>query len=664
MSFINFFSSDYQQVAKGIIYAIYKILWKVVYAIGELIDAVTGLFYKLAGLDYLGSGSESLVENTDLFSQIFNQNVVSSVSLFMIFASISLMAVFGGFAVIKKLYFSKGESKSTVDIIKNMGLAAIFLLCLTPISLFAISTMSTITTGIASIFGNDMNVSISDVIFKASFKTDYLETYNAIYSSKVLEGEEWINITSWVQMTNGDFLFDMTYSGVEHSNDFYWYVFLLGGGVVLYNVVVMAFRILKRIFNVVVLYLLGPLYVAKMVDDGGVKFREWKSKALSELVSIVGTVVAFMVLLSLVSMIDNLELISNTTVSNNPIDNNFGVMSLADSSVEGANSGVNLINNLAKILLLMAGTSVAKDSGELLGNLFKQANEEGNSLLEGIYDRLATRENRTTNNNQSAPRTRVITKTTTSNKRIVNYTENIPSSGVGSSGPSIINSHTRNNINTTVNNVDRRTSNIQNRANVSISESTGDSSVKKGAVKSTNQDMGSKFKASEVLDKTFASYKAENDKLRNEWEFMKNGNSSDSQQVVKDFENASKGLESSINSGEPARIKNSMNQYVDAYKKEEKVAKEGYKDFAGKSAKLTSDLTSKQQDELKKISSAYKKAQMDYGKTARKLSEVSQGNMSASEALRLKENADKQRAKLMEASNKANSFYNNQKKGG
>ena len=79
--------------------------------------------------------------------------------------------------------------------------------------------------------------------------------------------------------------------------------------------------------------------------------------------------------------------------------------------------------------------------------------------------------------------------------------------------------------------------------------------------------------------------------------------------------------------------------------------------------KLSNDLTMKQQEELKKISEAYKKAQIDYGKTARKLSRVSEGNMSASEALRLKENADKQRAKLMEASSKANDFYNNQKKG-
>ena len=70
-----------------------------------------------------------------------------------------------------------------------------------------------------------------------------------------------------------------------------------------------------------------------------------------------------------------------------------------------------------------------------------------------------------------------------------------------------------------------------------------------------------------------------------------------------------------------------------------------------------------QQEELKNISAAYKKAQVDYGKTARKLTEVSRGNMSVADALGVKERADKQREKLMEASSRASEFYNNQKKG-
>ena len=110
MSFLNFLGlsdSGYGDYAKGILYVICEIFWKIIYAVNNLIDVVTGLFYKLAGVNYLGSGNETLVEEQDLLSQLFNQNIVSNVSLFMILASFLLMAVFGVGAVVKKLYFSK-----------------------------------------------------------------------------------------------------------------------------------------------------------------------------------------------------------------------------------------------------------------------------------------------------------------------------------------------------------------------------------------------------------------------------------------------------------------------------------------------------------------------------------------------------------------------------
>ena len=670
MSFINFLGLDdpgYGNFAKGILYVIYELLWKVVYAVGKLVDAVTGLFYKLAGLDYLGSGSESLVEETDLLSQLFNQNIVSNVSLFMILASVSLMTIFGTAAVVKRLYFTKGEVKSTVDIIKNMVMASVFLIFLTPIALFAISSISTVTTVIASLFGTDMSVSIADVMFKSSFSDDPIAAYNAMYSAQVAEGVEWTDITSWTQIANSDFLFELEY-GSSSTVDFYWYVFLIGGGIVLYNVIVIAFRLVKRLFNVIVLYLLGPIYVAKMVDDGGIKFKEWKNKALSELVSVVGTVVGFMILISLVSVIDTLELIEVGSPSAGTEGGGLGVVSLVDSIVEetDTNSTIVLINNIAKMILLMAGTSVAKDSGELLGNLFKNANEEGNALLEGIYEKLSSKENKSSSNNSQTPRTRVITKNTTTTRRIIDYSQDVPLP-TNSGKPNVnVTNNQRNNFNTTVNNIDRKTTNLQNRTNLSISEGNRAPTpgVKQGTYKQVSNDsVKSKINPADVLNQTFKTYKNENDKLRNEWEFVKNGNSSDSKQVVKDFESASKDLDASITTGEQNKIKASMSKYVDAYKKEEKVAKEGYKDFAGKSAKLSNDLTTKQQEELRNISNAYRKAQVDYGKTARKLSQVSEGNMSATEALRVKERADKQRAKLMEASSKANDFYNNQKKG-
>lgn len=663
MSLINFLALDdpgYGNFAKGILYVIYELLWKLIRAIGTLIDAITGIFYKLAGLNYLGSGNENLVEETDLLSQLFNQNIISNASLFMIFAAMILMAVFGTAAVVKQLYFSKGEVKSTAGVIKNMVLAFLFLLCLTPVSLFAISSISTITTGIASAFGSDTNVSLADLIINSSFKGDMVGAYSSIYGVE--------DVTSWTQMTNDDFLFELMYGTTETGTEFYWYVYLLGGGFVLYNLIVLVLRLVKRIFMVIILYLMAPIYVARMVDDGGNKFREWKNKALAELVSVVGSVLGFMILVSLVGVINDLEIVKEVVATEPDLGGDLGIRALAEEVVTESSSTVFLINNLTKMLLLIAGTSVAKDSGELLGNVFKGANDDSGALLEGIFDRLGPKTGSvpsTTKNTQTAPRTRVITRNTTTTKRVIDYSQDIP---VSSGGRPTVNvtSTQNNNISANISNTDRRINNIQNRANVSIaSENRGHAEgVKVGAYKNAGSEEGAlQRQPSDILNQSFTSYKGEIDKLRSEWAFMKNGNSKDSKEVVKNFESASKELDASISLGEQNRIKDSMNKYVAAYRKEEKYAKEGYKDFADKSNKLSNDLSVKQQEELKKISSAYRKAQMDYGKTARRLSEVSQGNMSTSDALRLKEQADKQRAKLMEASSRANAFYNNQKKG-
>ena len=372
MSFINFLGlgdPGYGNFAKGILYVICEVLWKIVRAVGNLVDVITGLFYKLAGLDYLGSGTGVAEEQQDLLTQLFNQNIVSSVSIFMILTSVLLMALFGTLAVVKRLYFTKGETKSTADVTKNMILAGVFLIFLTPIAMFAISMISTVTSVIASIFGNDMTTSLADVMFNASFSGDPLEAYNTIYGTGV---SDWVAVTSWTQMENSDFLFELTY-GTASNVEFYWYVFLLGGGVVIFNLVVMVFHLIKRLFKVVILYLLGPIYVARMVDDGGIKFKEWKNNAVSELISIIGTVVGFMVLLSLVSMINGLELIevSGATGGTGTGGDGFGIVGVAAEPTTDPNPTVILINNLTKMLLLMAGTAVAKDSGELLGNVFK-----------------------------------------------------------------------------------------------------------------------------------------------------------------------------------------------------------------------------------------------------------------------------------------------------
>lgn len=656
MSFINFLGLEdpnYGNYAKGILYVIYDILWKIVSAVGNLIDVVTGLFYKLAGATYLGSGSSELVEKQDLMSKLFNQNIVSNFSIFMMITSIVLMTIFGAMAVIKQNYLSKQEARSTTDVIKNMILAFIFIICLSPLSMFLISSITTISSSIVSVFGGNTNVSLADLLLNSSFSGDAVSAYNTIYGAEV---------TSWTEM-NSSFLFDLTYGTTETNVTFYWYIYLLGGGVVLYNLVLIVFGLVKRIFNVIILYIMAPIYAAKMVDDGGSKFKEWKNKALSELVSIIGTVVAFMILISLVGLISDMELISATVSSETPGDVISG-----EAPTTIVNTTSMLINNLAKVLLIMAGTAVTKDSGTLLGNVFKGANDDS-TLLEGIFNKLGPKEYDTTKKEQVAPRTRIITKTTTTTRNITDYSEDVPFQKMDTNRPTSVVNNAQSTFNTKVTNVDRHVNNIQNRANLVMSSESANKldsgNAKAGAYRSAEMSNNqTASKPSDILNQSFISdYKKENNKMRQEWNLLKGQNSANSNNVINEFESASKELDSAISSKDQAKVKTSMNKYVSAYKKEEKMAKEGYKEFAGKSIKLSNDLSMKQQEELKSISNAYRKAQIDYGKTARKLSEVSKGNMSVADALGVKERADKQREKLMEASSRASEFYNNQKKG-
>ncbi len=658
MSFINFLGLDdpnYGNYAKGILYVIYDILWKIVNAVGSLIDVVTGLFYKLTGTTYLGSGSSELVEQQDLLTKLFNENIISTFSVFMMITAVVLMTIFGTIAVVKQNYLSKQEARSTASIIKNMILAFVFILCLTPISLFLISSVTTISSSIVDLFGGSKDVSLADLLFNSSFSGDPINAYNTMYTTE---------ITNWTQM-DSNFLFDLDYGTVETNVTFYWYVYLLGGGVILYNLIVIAFGLVKRIFMILILYIVAPVYAAKMVDDGGAKFKEWKNKALSELISIVGTVISFMILISLIGVISDMELVSTTTEVSGGLS---GAISEGETQTT-INTTALLMNNLTKILLVMAGTAVAKDSGSLLGNAFKGANDDSNSLLEGIFNRLGPKEFDKSGKEQTAPRTRVITKTTTTTRNITDFSADIPISE-GNREPKInVTNNQRNSFNTNVNNIDRHINNIQNRSNINVAATSSNdstsSSIKSGNYRTiTSGDEKAKVKPTDALNQSFInSYKQENSKMRKEWELVKGKNSSDSSAVVKEFEGASKELDSAIGSADANKVKASMTKYVTAYKKEEKIAKEGYKEFAGKSIKLSNDLSTQQQKELKNISNAYKKAQMDYGKTARKLTEVSRGNMSVADALGVKEKADKQREKLMEASSRASQFYNNIKKG-
>ena len=134
--------------------------------------------------------------------------------------------------------------------------------------------------------------------------------------------------------------------------------------------------------------------------------------------------------------------------------------------------------------------------------------------------------------------------------------------------------------------------------------------------------------------------------------------------MIKDYKAASSGFAAAASSNDSVQLKKSFAEYAKAYGKEAEILADNYRKFEQHATNtMTSEISKQTKEELKNISASYRKAQMDYAKTASKLQQMNGERMSTSDALKMKERADKQRERLMSASNKAAHFYENQKRG-
>ena len=99
MNLLALAGSSYENAARGILYVIYEIIWKCVYTVLLLIDEVTKLFYRVAGVNV----SDGVVQNKNMLDQMLNQNIVGAwYGIFILIATV-LVIVFSVIAIIRNM---------------------------------------------------------------------------------------------------------------------------------------------------------------------------------------------------------------------------------------------------------------------------------------------------------------------------------------------------------------------------------------------------------------------------------------------------------------------------------------------------------------------------------------------------------------------------------
>ena len=637
MNLLALAGSTYEPTARGILYVIYEMMWKLIYYVLLLIDEVTKLFYKVAGINV----EDGVVENKNMIDQLLNQNVLTGwYGIFIIVAG-ALVIVFSLVAIIKAMT-SEDEKKSMGPILKNVALATLLLVTLGPIVVFFISLISNVGILIAGI-GGDSSISIADIIFGNT--GNLLEVYNATFTTEA---------SSFRDLGN-DFLYQLMYNPKDGvvALDFHWYIALLGGGFVLYNLICIVIEIVKRIFNIIILYVGSPFAISRMVMDDGKSFKELQSKFFYEFILLLAQMGTFMIFVALVNVLNNIDL--EGIASSGTVDD-----SLLDSGILEPEPGVeppaatvstfSLLNGLGRTLIIMAAVSVTRTSATMFANLLSAKESKTDTLLESVLNKINSR------SGQPVARTRTITKNTTTTKRETVFVESSPAGGnrafannnVNPAKSESVTNH--NNINQTVHVENKFTSNntFNNRV------------VKEGVQKGSYG--GEKSAPSSIYIN--ATRTVEPAKSGESFKYMDTATTKAATNVVKEYAKANNNLSSAIQSGDNTKLQQSLSEYTKAYAKEAEILSDNYRKFETKaSASMKSEISNQTKQELKNITNAYRKAQMDYNKTATKLNQYAGERMSTADALKMKEQADKQRERLMSASNKAAQFYENQKKG-
>ncbi len=605
MNFLDELPNPYIDVVfEGFKKTIYFFLTKIMNAILAFIDSIVSLFNFFSG-----TGSEE-----GLLTSIFKNSAISKAYINISLIAFILMLLFAVITIIKQDYFDHETPKSKAPIIKNMILGFFLFLVIVPATSLILRLVSIITGGLYGVISGSDPTSITEIL-KAPF----------------------VDFESSIEI-------------IEPGGQPIFFVLLVGALFVGWNLLYMVMDLIKRIFNIIILFVMAPFDIAYIVSDDGVRFKKWKDKALSQIVSIVGIIASFSVFGIVVSLIGNMQIVSaggDTTVTTLLRD-----------------------NYLFMIILLMGGSLVIKDTSKMISELSGGNNIFKSSVTQNLSSYY--NENKVFDGGKNIakadPQTILKTKTQTG-KRTVSFTQRgnkktISTTGTSKTGvnyPGVApNTGNMPGVNDTSSGirVNKKTNNNKLQERINIGSGTNypridghvsgkynnDNNNSIGAILNKGFDM-SKNNASLSLDKSNEDYSVKTTNV--------------------DYDNVSRDFAKKISSsGSTQGVSNIVLQYVDVANKEKNSIQKEMKQKSNDIAPLKKDFSDSQKVKYESVSSNYKKAQSDYSKTTSKIQTLaSTPGVNSSDIVRMKEKADRQRQTLMNASNKASSFYKETKGG-
>lgn len=293
----------------------------------DLLEKIFDIFSGVAEVEYDG--------NKDfLLNVFFKNNTINKVFWAITIVALGILIIFTIIAIIKNM--SNLEVKQTNGQILGMSLKAMLILFLVPfMSLVLVNLSTTVlrkTSEIVSVTETgESTASIGTLTF-------------LIFTMDAAREDEYNENAELTDELRAPYMSGKKSYAIDGMNDFaieeinYFLAFTVCG-VILFILILCSLVFVVKIFEVLILYIASPFFVATIVLDGGVKFKEWAKMFIAKMLGGFGMVIIMKL---------------------------FFIISPIVMSDKVVFSGSSLVNLLIKALFLIGGLWSAYKSGNLI----------------------------------------------------------------------------------------------------------------------------------------------------------------------------------------------------------------------------------------------------------------------------------------------------------
>ena len=273
-----------------------------------LLDQLQNGFDVLIGLKDVTYYSEAAGEETQttLLQYFMNNEIIRNAVISITFIALGLSIIFAIYSVMRSTLDFDFEGKRPVGkVLNSVGKTMIAFLLVTTICIVGVSLVSIVLKQTCSAISGGSDASLGRWVLAISSMDAGRENppVKFINQSTGQMNEPWASLV----YDGMDYLTFGTKIHISHID------YIIGYASIIFMMIVMIaclFTFIKRIFDVIILYITSPYFVSTIVLDDGEKFKKWRESFIARILIGFGSVIGLRIFLMMVPVImnDNLKI--------------------------------------------------------------------------------------------------------------------------------------------------------------------------------------------------------------------------------------------------------------------------------------------------------------------------------------------------------------------